>query len=208
MLKRSGYSANVAGGLLSAAGIGALLSPPTLGAAAFIIAEYLQVTYLDVLVMAAIPTLLYYLSCWLMVEADARRLGIVPVEPGAAWVLGLVAWSRSASDEARAVLEDVGARFLEVGHLRSAVLARSALTGLAVEEGRVSDAIRLAALATDLTSGLPGLRVQARIGELWAMLAGGSSADLEGEAAALVGRKPLDGTRFLADRLLRAVRSS
>ncbi|MEQ1863461.1 MAG: TRAP transporter fused permease subunit, partial [Micropepsaceae bacterium] len=89
MLKRSGYSANVAGGLLSAAGIGALLSPPTLGAAAFIIAEYLQVTYLDVLVMAAIPTLLYYLSCWLMVEADARRLGVKPVKTSDASVWAL-----------------------------------------------------------------------------------------------------------------------
>lgn len=89
MLKRSGYPANVAGGLLSAAGIGALLSPPTLGAAAFIIAEYLQVTYLDVLVMATIPTLLYYLSCWLMVEADARRLGVKPVKTSdaSAWAL-------------------------------------------------------------------------------------------------------------------------
>jgi TRAP transporter 4TM/12TM fusion protein len=80
MLKRSGYPPNVAGGLLSAAGIGALLSPPTLGAAAFIIAEYLEITYLDVLVMVTLPTLLYYLSCWLMVEADARRLGVKPVK--------------------------------------------------------------------------------------------------------------------------------
>ncbi len=89
MLKRSGYPPNVAGGLLSAAGIGALLSPPTLGAAAFIIAEYLEVSYLDVLVMATLPTLLYYLSCWLMVEADARRLGVKPVRTseGTAWAL-------------------------------------------------------------------------------------------------------------------------
>ena len=76
MLRQSGYPANVAGGLLSAAGIGALLSPPTLGAAAFLIAQYLEISYLDVLVMAIIPTLLYYLSCWFMVEADARRLGV------------------------------------------------------------------------------------------------------------------------------------
>jgi TRAP transporter 4TM/12TM fusion protein len=79
MLKRSGYPANVAGGLLSASGIGALLSPPTLGAAAFLIAQYLEVSYLDVLVMATIPTLLYYLSCWLMVEADARRYNVQAV---------------------------------------------------------------------------------------------------------------------------------
>lgn len=79
MLRGSGYSPAVAGGLTSAAGIGATLSPPTMGAAAFIIAEYLEIDYLDVLVMAAIPTLLYYLSCWLMVEGDARRMGVKPV---------------------------------------------------------------------------------------------------------------------------------
>ena len=80
MLKRSGYPAHVAGGMFAASGIGALLSPPTLGAAAFIIAEYLKITYFDVLVMAAVPTLLYYLSCALMVEADARRLHVKPVK--------------------------------------------------------------------------------------------------------------------------------
>jgi TRAP transporter 4TM/12TM fusion protein len=79
MLKQSGYPANVAGGLLSASGIGALLSPPTLGAAAFLIAQYLEISYLDVLVMATIPTILYYLSCWLMVEADARRFQVKAV---------------------------------------------------------------------------------------------------------------------------------
>ncbi|MGE3829757.1 MAG: TRAP transporter permease [Parvibaculaceae bacterium] len=79
MLKRSGYTPTTAGGLTSAAGIGATLSPPTLGAAAFIIAEYLDISYLDVLVMATIPTVLYYLCCWLMVEADARRLKVRPV---------------------------------------------------------------------------------------------------------------------------------
>src|SRR5262249_52462453 len=76
----SGYPAAVAGGMLAASGIGALLSPPTLGAAAFIIAQYLNISYFDVLVMVAIPTLLYYLSCALMVEADARRLNVAPVK--------------------------------------------------------------------------------------------------------------------------------
>lgn len=80
MLKRSGYTAATAGGLAASAGIGATLSPPTLGAAAFIIAEYLDISYLDVLIMATIPTVLYYVSCWLMVEADARRLAVKPVK--------------------------------------------------------------------------------------------------------------------------------
>ncbi len=80
MLKKAGYSRETAGGVLSAAGIGATLSPPTLGAAAFLIAEYLEITYLEVLVMAAIPTILYYLSCLLMIEADSRRLNTQAVE--------------------------------------------------------------------------------------------------------------------------------
>jgi TRAP transporter 4TM/12TM fusion protein len=80
MLRRSGYPPHVGGGLLSAAGIGATLSPPTLGAAAFIIAEYLDVSYLTVLLYATIPTILYYLSCWLMTEADTRKLNVKPVK--------------------------------------------------------------------------------------------------------------------------------
>jgi TRAP transporter 4TM/12TM fusion protein len=80
MLKKAGYDRETAGGVLSAAGIGATLSPPTLGAAAFLIAEYLDISYLEVLVMAMIPTVLYYLSCLLMIEADSRRMDTKPVE--------------------------------------------------------------------------------------------------------------------------------
>jgi len=74
MLRKAGYDRDTGGGILAASGLGAILSPPTLGAAAFLIAEYLNISYLDVLVMAAIPTVLYYLSCLLMIEADSRRL--------------------------------------------------------------------------------------------------------------------------------------
>jgi TRAP transporter 4TM/12TM fusion protein len=72
LLRRAGYAAETAGAMLSAAGIGALLSPPTLGAAAFLIAEYLQISYLQVLVMATLPTVLYYLSILLMIEGYAK----------------------------------------------------------------------------------------------------------------------------------------
>jgi TRAP-type uncharacterized transport system fused permease subunit len=66
--------------MLAAAGIGAILSPPTLGAAAFIIAEYLGVPYLTVLVWAIAPTILYYLGILLAVEIDARRWNTREVE--------------------------------------------------------------------------------------------------------------------------------
>ena len=88
LLKRAGYPAEVAGGLLAAAGIGAILSPPTLGAAAFLIAEFLNITYLQVLVMATVPTVLYYLSALLMIEGDSRRLGTRAVHAEGALPLG------------------------------------------------------------------------------------------------------------------------
>ncbi|WP_431282577.1 TRAP transporter permease [Humitalea sp. 24SJ18S-53] len=88
MMKRVGYRPDDAGGLLAAGGLGAIISPPVLGAAAFLIAEYLKIGYLDVLKMAAIPTILYYSSLLFMVELDQRRLNVaglgnikVPVAP-------------------------------------------------------------------------------------------------------------------------------
>src|SRR5690606_27900791 len=74
MLRKAGYSRESAGGVLSAGGIGAILSPPTLGAAAFLIAEYVQISYLEVLKMATIPTILYYLCIFLMIELDSRKM--------------------------------------------------------------------------------------------------------------------------------------
>ena len=80
LLRRAGFSAEVGGGILSASGIGAIMAPPTMGAAAFLIAEFLQITYLQVIKMAIIPAVLYYLSIVLMIEADARRLGTRAVD--------------------------------------------------------------------------------------------------------------------------------
>ncbi len=79
MLAKAGYSKEAAGGLLAAGGLGAVISPPVLGAAAFLIAEFLKISYLDVLLMAVIPTCLYYLALFLMVELDARKFGMRPV---------------------------------------------------------------------------------------------------------------------------------
>ncbi len=91
LLRKAGYPAEAGGGVLAAAGIGAILSPPTLGAAAFIIAELLNVSYLEVLVWATIPTILYYLGIILAIEMDARRHGThkVDVESQSAWKLFL-----------------------------------------------------------------------------------------------------------------------
>ena len=76
MLAKAGYERNAAGGLLAAGGLGAIISPPVLGAAAFLIAEFLKISYLDVLLMAVIPTCMFYLALFLMVEIDARKYGM------------------------------------------------------------------------------------------------------------------------------------
>ena len=80
MLAKAGYGKDAAGGLLAAGGLGAIISPPVLGAAAFLIAEFLKISYLDVLLMATIPTCLYYLALFLMVEIDARKFGMHDVK--------------------------------------------------------------------------------------------------------------------------------
>src|SRR5213082_1502765 len=80
MLAKVGYGKDAAGGLLAAGGLGAIISPPVLGAAAFLIAEFLKISYLDVLLMATIPTLLYYFALFLMVEIDARKFGMSTVK--------------------------------------------------------------------------------------------------------------------------------
>ena len=91
ILRRAGYPREQGGGVLAAAGIGAILSPPTLGAAAFIIAEYLRVSYLTVLIYATIPTILYYLGIFLAIEIDARKLRHAGGRGGRAEVLAAAA---------------------------------------------------------------------------------------------------------------------
>ena len=110
LLRRAGFTPETGGAILSAAGIGALLSPPTLGAAAFLIAEFLRISYLQVLVMATIPTILYYWSIFLMIEADSRRAGTkaAPIETPGVWALTKRQWYHFTSLVAIAVFMVMG----------------------------------------------------------------------------------------------------
>ena len=73
MMTRLGYPPNFSGGVISVAGTGGQLMPPVMGAAAFIIAETLQVSYMAVCKAAFIPAVLYYLSLWFIIDCRARR---------------------------------------------------------------------------------------------------------------------------------------
>jgi TRAP transporter 4TM/12TM fusion protein len=93
LLRKAGYPKDAGGGVLAASGIGAILSPPTLGAAAFIIAEFLEESYFKVLLYAVVPTLLYYLGVLLAIETDARRFRVqgIDIETPGFWRL-LARW--------------------------------------------------------------------------------------------------------------------
>jgi TRAP transporter 4TM/12TM fusion protein len=78
ILKKAGYTADMAAGLVSAGGIGAVISPPLMGAAAFLIMQFLRVSFWDVVVMVTMPTLLYYLGTFFIVDLEARKLKFAP----------------------------------------------------------------------------------------------------------------------------------
>jgi TRAP transporter 4TM/12TM fusion protein len=89
MLKKAGHDRESSGAILSAGGIGAVISPPVLGPAAFIMAELLRISYLEVVIMAMMPTILFYLGILLTIEIDARRLKAQPIvldAPGIWWL--------------------------------------------------------------------------------------------------------------------------
>ena len=95
MLEKVGYERNAAGGLLAAGGLGAIISPPVLGAAAFLIADFLKISYLDVLLLASIPTVLCYLGLFVMVEIDVRKYGMKDIHfetAESAWSLAKKYW--------------------------------------------------------------------------------------------------------------------
>lgn len=73
MMKRLGYDKNFAGAVEAAASTGGQLMPPIMGAAAFLMAEFVGVPYMDVVKAATIPAILYFLGIWLGVHFEARR---------------------------------------------------------------------------------------------------------------------------------------
>ena len=77
MMKRTGFEPRYAAGIEAVASNGGQIAPPVMGATAFIIAEFLEVPYIDVVIAAAIPAALYYLVLFLQVDAIAARFGLL-----------------------------------------------------------------------------------------------------------------------------------
>ena len=77
LMKRTGYRPAFAGAVEAVASTGGQLMPPIMGAAAFVMAEFLGVSYLKVAVFALLPAVLYYVAVFMAVHFEAKRIGLV-----------------------------------------------------------------------------------------------------------------------------------
>ncbi len=79
LMKRTGYRPAFAGAVEAVASTGGQLMPPIMGAAAFVMAEFLGVSYLTVASFALLPAILYYVAVFMAVHFEAKRIGLVGV---------------------------------------------------------------------------------------------------------------------------------
>ena len=81
MMKRAGYPSHLAAAIEAVSSNGGQIMPPVMGAAAFLIAEYLAIPYGQVALAAAIPAALYYLALFTQVDLEAAKLGLAGLPP-------------------------------------------------------------------------------------------------------------------------------
>jgi TRAP transporter 4TM/12TM fusion protein len=81
MIKRDGYPAHKAAAIEAVSSTGGQLMPPVMGAAAFLMAELLQIPYSDVAIAAIVPSLLFYGALLVQADLEAARLGIARTPP-------------------------------------------------------------------------------------------------------------------------------
>ena len=79
LMKRSGFPSHFAAGVEAVASTGGQIMPPIMGAAAFVMAEFIGVSYGQVIIWALIPAVLYYVACFSAVHFEAKRRGLVGV---------------------------------------------------------------------------------------------------------------------------------
>ncbi len=80
LMKKSGFPPRFAAGVEAAASTGGQLMPPIMGAGAFVMANYTEIPYLDIVAVSFLPALLYFLGIAFYVRIEAKKQGLVPVE--------------------------------------------------------------------------------------------------------------------------------
>ncbi len=77
LMKRSGFKPSEAAAIEAVASTGGQIAPPVMGATAFLMAEFLQISYFDVVIAALLPAFFYYACLFMQVDAEARNRGLV-----------------------------------------------------------------------------------------------------------------------------------
>lgn len=81
MMKKTGYRSEFAGAVEASASTGGQIMPPIMGAAAFLMADYLGVPYSNIIVRAILPAVLYFLGIFIAVHLEAKKLGLKGIDP-------------------------------------------------------------------------------------------------------------------------------
>ena len=81
LMKKTGYRPAFAGGVEAAASTGGQIMPPVMGAASFLLAEYVGISYISLCAIAAIPAILYFIAIFVAVHFEAVRVGLKGLEP-------------------------------------------------------------------------------------------------------------------------------
>lgn len=114
LMKSTGYSKNMAGGIECTASLGGMFMPPVMGATAFLIADFLQISYWSVCVSAFLPAIIYYIVLYYQVDCTAAKLQLQSLDKASLpkvskvlkegwqyivpfvvllWVMGVMRWS-------------------------------------------------------------------------------------------------------------------
>ncbi|MDH5411048.1 MAG: TRAP transporter fused permease subunit, partial [Alphaproteobacteria bacterium] len=198
MMKKAGFPAHRAAAYEAVASTGGQIAPPIMGAAAFLMAEFLELTYAEVIAAAAIPAVLYYFAVLLTVDMDAARLGaaalprdqVPPVTrvlrggwfyslPFAMLVFALFAWNLGPAEAALWAAATLLAAVGLFGRGKQRITPAKLWRTLANGGIAAVDVILVGAAAgivigilenTGLSFGLTYLLVGLAEGELWIML--------------------------------------
>jgi len=81
LMRRAGYPAHKAGAIEAVASTGGQLMPPVMGAAAFLMAEFLEISYAEVVLAALVPGVLYYIALFIQADLEAAKENMPPVDP-------------------------------------------------------------------------------------------------------------------------------
>ena len=163
-MKKVGYPAHFAGAVEATASTGGQITPPILGAAAFIMVEYLEIPLRDVLAAALFPALLHYFGIFIMVHLEARKLGLRGLNP-------------DELPKTMLVLKQHWLSIIPLGILVYMILS-----------GRTPDFAAVYGIAACIVVGFLNPVNRLTVGDLWKALALGTKNTLAvGAAAATVG---------------------